>query len=70
MKITEISSKSRKIIKKIQMLHLSFIIDPSGYDELLKLIDQCRKSDDLDLAREVTIIENQVIEELIRVLSK
>jgi predicted nucleotidyltransferase len=70
MRLTEISSASRKTIKKLQKLYFSFIINYSNYIELIELINQCKLSEDIDLIREATIIDDKVIEELLRILKE
>lgn len=70
MRLTEISSASRKTIKKLQKLYFSFIINYSNYIELIELINRCKLSEDIDLIREATIIDDKVIEELLRILKE
>ncbi len=70
MKIFEITDNARKQIKLLHNLYISYILDKFNYQELSDMIYDLKKSDDLDIAREAEIINQKLIEELFRILSK
>lgn len=70
MKIVEITDNARKQIKLLQNLYISYLLDKSGYQELSDMIYDLKKSDDLDIVREAEIINQKLMEEIIRILSK
>ena len=70
MKIFEITDDARKQIKLLRNLYISYILDKFNYQELSDMIYDLKNSDDLDVAREAEIINQKLIEELFRILSK
>jgi hypothetical protein len=68
MRLAEISSESRKTIKRLQDLYLSFIFNYSNYIELIELINQCKLSNDHNIIREAIVIDDKLIEEIFRIL--
>jgi hypothetical protein len=70
MKIIEIAPGTRKTIKKLQALYLSFIFDYSKYEELIAFIDQCKLSTDVEIAKEAKMIDSKLMADLIRMLKK
>jgi hypothetical protein len=70
MKIVEITDNARKQIKLLQDLYISYLLDKSGYQELSDMIHDLKKSDDLDTVREAEIINQKLMKEIIRILSK
>ena len=70
MKIIEVTNQSRKIIRRLHNLYISYIINPKLYLELLEMLNVSAQSTDLDIAREANIIYEKLNNELIRILSK
>jgi hypothetical protein len=70
MKILEISTESRKQIKMLHNLYISYILGESTYSDLSDLISNLKKYGSRDVLREVDIVNQTLIEEIIRILSK
>lgn len=70
MKVFEITTSSRKTIKKLQNLYLSYILNNSLCDELIKMIDQCKSSNDSDIAKEAALLDIIMIEDMMKILKK
>lgn len=70
MKITEITSKTNKLIKRLQRLYTTYVLNPQVYSELVELITILSSINDIDLQREVKLIREKLRIELMEVLKK
>jgi hypothetical protein len=72
MKIVEITNSARKIIKRLNDLHITYFLNynKKSHDELSQLIDECLKSSDVDLKTQATIYRNMLINDLVKMLSR
>ena len=70
MKITEITNESRKIIKRLQNLYLSYSINVKFYSDLMNFIEKNEDTTDVDIRREIDIIRTKLYNEIIIILGK
>ena len=70
MKIAEIDNQIRNSVKKLHNLYVSYLVNPSLFNELITAIREFENSNDPILIRESTIIKNKLFLELIEILSK
>ena len=70
MKITEISNESRKIIKQLQNLYISYSLNTHAYNELINYMSRISNTIDQDILREIAIIRVKLYNEVIALLRK
>jgi hypothetical protein len=70
MKITEITGQSRKVIRTLSRLYISFAVDNKKYSDLALFMETLIGTQDADIAREVKIVKQRIQDELIRLLQK
>lgn len=70
MRLTEIATTSRKVIKNLQNLYIGYSLDTVSYTELMKYLYQCYQSQDSDIIKEANTIKDKLKDDLLRLLSK
>ncbi len=70
MKITEVTSAARKVIKYLQQSYLSYTLGKLSYTTMASRIEQYIDNADSDIARESKIIQDKMYQELIEILRK
>jgi hypothetical protein len=70
MKITEITDQSRKIIKQLSRLYISFAVDKNKYSDLVSYMEALIGTPDADIIREVEMVRQRIQDELVRLLQK
>ena len=68
MRIFEITNKSKRIIRRLQKLYISYTLNHGKYDELVKTLSQTTGDD--DVVREIGIIVQKLKDEMIEILKK
>jgi hypothetical protein len=70
MKITEITSRAGKQIKKLQRLYSSYIFNPLAYSTLYKALIAAMNTNDVDVKREAEILTEKLHIEILEALKK
>jgi hypothetical protein len=70
MRILEVTNDSRKIIKKLHHLYASYALGQTSYEMLVDHLSNYKNSVDVDVNREIILIEEKLYSELIELLRK
>ena len=69
MKILEITSNARKIIKNLNSEYISYVLDYRRYDHLISLLHQYLQHDDQDVQNAIKQIFQKLEQDILRMLS-
>ena len=67
--ISEITNRSRKVVKQLTKLYISYTINPSKFNELLEFIIYHSNSNDADIVKEITLVSQKLQDTVIDILS-
>ena len=70
MKIAEVTSDARKVIRRLQNLYLTYQLNANTYNELMNFILEISNTGDADVLKEIAIIKAKLYNELIVILRK
>ena len=70
MKITEITAHTSNVIKRLQRLYSSYVLNPKSYVPLSDLLIVASNSNDIELKREAELIKEKLLNELLEALKK
>ena len=70
MKINEVTREAKKIIKSLLSMYTTYASINSGYDEMMKFIENNLTSTDKDVVREINIVVAKLQKDLIEILKK
>jgi len=70
MKISEITSKGRTIVKKLNILYYRYVLDIEKRDELLMYLKDNETNQEPEVRREINLISIKLQEEILRMLRK
>jgi len=70
MKISEITSKGRTIVKKLNILYYRYVLDIEKRDELLMYLKDDETNQEPEVRREINLISIKLQEEILRMLRK
>lgn len=72
MKIFEITQNSRKLIKRMESLYMTYAVynSSSAEKELWAIIEENKNSQDIDVVKQTAIYKTKLHDDLIRILSK
>jgi hypothetical protein len=70
MKVNEITNPSRKVIRQMNSLFITYSVNynSESYDNLLNLIEEGLNSDDPDVRKQAEIYKYKLYENLLRML--
>lgn len=69
MRLFEIVRQSRKHIKRLQNMYISYALDRSLYGELMDFLSIQSNTTDIDMLREIDIIKSKLHDDVIKSLT-